>query len=232
MTDLHAFAGAYALDSLNDRDRARFEGHLEACESCRAEMAGFFATTVRLAEVTAISPPDAMRARVLAATRSTSQIRPVVAELDRHRRLRRVLPRFVVAAVFALGAVSAGGFAIERGNARDSMVASESISSVLAAPDASTKARAFSGGGNVRLVSSSARDVAVIVANDLPALKKGSVYQVWMIQGPDARSQGTFATGGTMIMRDLKAADHVAVTVEPRGGSLEPTTAAVISLAI
>lgn len=232
MTDLHAFAGAYALDSLNARDRSRFEDHLEDCESCRAEMSGFFETTVRLAEVAAMSPPDAMRARVLAAARSTAQARPVVAELDRHRRLRRVLPRLVVAAVFALGAVSAGGFAIERGNARDTRVASESISSVLAAPDASTKARAFSGGGNVRLVSSAARDVAVIAANDLPALEKGGVYQVWLIQGATARSQGTFATNGTMIMRDLKHADHVAVTVEPRGGSTEPTTAAVISLAI
>ncbi|MGA8987264.1 anti-sigma factor [Aeromicrobium sp.] len=232
MIDLHSFAGAYALNSLNDADRARFEDHLETCGSCRAEMPGFFATASRLAEVTAVRAPDAVRARVLATVASTPQIRPVVAELERHRRLRRVLPRLVVAAVFALGAVSAGGFAIERGHARDSLVTSESISAVLAAPDASTKARAFSGGGNVRLVSSSARDVAVIVANDLPKLKKGSVYQVWMIEGLSARSQGTFATDGTMIMHDLKRADHVAVTVEPRGGSKEPTSAAVISLAI
>lgn len=232
MIDLHSLAAPYALDSLDERDRDAFEAHLQDCESCRAEAAGFTATAVRLAEAEWCAPPAAARARLLSVVATKPQERPIMAELDRHRRVRRALPRLALAAVFALGTVAAGGFAVERDHARDSRVAADSISSVLAAPDASTQARAFSKGGNVRLVASSTRDVAVIVANDLPPLGKDRIYQVWMIRDDTALSQGTFATEGTMIMRDLKAADHVAVTVEPRGGSKQPTAAAVISLAI
>lgn len=232
MKDLHALAAPYALGALDGADRASFEAHLDDCETCRTETAGFTLTAARLAQAVARRPPVAARARLLAAVSTTPQERPVIAELAHRRRLRGALPRMVVAATFLLGAVAVGGFAIERDHARDNQVATESIGSVLAAPDASTKAQALKRGGNVRLVSSATRDVAVMAANDLPRLTKDRVYQVWMVKGDVARSQGTFVTGGTMIMRELEAADHVAVTVEPRGGSASPTTLPVVSLAI
>ncbi|MEJ7634892.1 anti-sigma factor [Aeromicrobium sp.] len=232
MADMHSLSGAWALNALSERDRESFEEHLNQCEACRAEVAGFARTAARLAEAEARTPPAGARVRLLSAVSTTPQQRPVMIDRGRHQRLRRAIPRLALAAVFAIGMVAAGGFAIERDHARDNRAATDSITSVLAAPDASTKARAFSGGGNVRLVSSAARDVAVIVANDLPALTKGRVYQVWMIKGETAFSQGTFATDHSLIMRQLEKADHVAVTVEPRGGSATPTTLPVVDLAI
>ena len=38
MSDLHKLTGAYAVDALDDIERARFEQHLAACEDCRAEV--------------------------------------------------------------------------------------------------------------------------------------------------------------------------------------------------
>ncbi len=35
MSDIHHLTGAYALDAVDDIERARFEQHLAECEDCR-----------------------------------------------------------------------------------------------------------------------------------------------------------------------------------------------------
>ena len=37
--DVHKLTGAYAMDALDELERARFEQHLATCEDCRAEVA-------------------------------------------------------------------------------------------------------------------------------------------------------------------------------------------------
>ncbi len=39
MTDVHALSGAYAVDALDDLERAHFERHLADCADCQAEVA-------------------------------------------------------------------------------------------------------------------------------------------------------------------------------------------------
>ena len=39
MSDLHKLTGAYAVDALDDLERARFEQHLDECDDCRFEVA-------------------------------------------------------------------------------------------------------------------------------------------------------------------------------------------------
>ena len=38
MSDIHALSGAYAVDALDDLERAQFERHLRDCESCSREL--------------------------------------------------------------------------------------------------------------------------------------------------------------------------------------------------
>ena len=38
MSDIHALSGAYAVDALDDIERAHFERHLRDCDTCRAEV--------------------------------------------------------------------------------------------------------------------------------------------------------------------------------------------------
>ncbi|MBU2075761.1 MAG: zf-HC2 domain-containing protein, partial [Actinobacteria bacterium] len=38
MNDVHALSGAYAVDALDDIERAQFERHLVECAECRAEV--------------------------------------------------------------------------------------------------------------------------------------------------------------------------------------------------
>ena len=37
--DIHALSGAYAVDALDDVERAEFERHLASCAACREEVA-------------------------------------------------------------------------------------------------------------------------------------------------------------------------------------------------
>lgn len=66
--DVHALAGAHALHALPEDERVAFEEHLEECASCRDEVRAFRAVSAELAGLVAQPPPEALRAKVLAAT--------------------------------------------------------------------------------------------------------------------------------------------------------------------
>lgn len=231
-TDLHSLLAPYVLDALDPDERNQFEAHLAQCPDCRAELGGFQATATRLAEAESQAPPAALRQRLLGSIGSVPQERPVVTALSRHGGLRRRLPQAVAAAALVLAAAGAGGYLVERDRADEQRQQNVAITTVLGAADATTTSQSLPGGGTIRLVTSTSRDAAVVVADGLPALDDDKVYQVWLIKRSVPESQGTFARSGAMVMKDLAAADQVAVTVEPDGGSEKPTTAPIVDVAV
>lgn len=72
--DLHHLSGAYAVDALDDTERAAFEEHLRGCADCRAEVAELTAAGHSLAALTEATPPPSLRASVLS---GISQVRPL-----------------------------------------------------------------------------------------------------------------------------------------------------------
>lgn len=231
-TDVHSLVAPYALDALDDAERTRFEDHLATCDDCREELAGFAETAALLGAAASHAPPPALRARLLTEITHTPQERPVVTALAQRRGLRRQLPRLAVAAAVLVAAVGVGGYVVERDHAQDEHARNQAITSVLSAADAATVAKTFPGGGSVKLISSDSADAAVVLAKNLPAPGQGKVYQVWMIDADGPVSQGVFETHGEMVMTGVSKADSVAVTVEPRGGSKQPTTPPVATVPI
>ena len=69
MSDLHKLTGAYAVDALDDLERARFEQHLAECDDCRAEVAELRETAALLAD--SVSTVAAGRAARLGARRAS-----------------------------------------------------------------------------------------------------------------------------------------------------------------
>ena len=61
MSDIHKLTGAYALDAVDDIERARFEQHLATCEDCRAEVAELRETAALLADDVAVTAPASLR---------------------------------------------------------------------------------------------------------------------------------------------------------------------------
>ena len=231
-SDLHSLIAPYALDALDDVERARFEAHLAQCVSCQSELAGFVATANRLGDAEELPPPTGLRDRLMSEVSTTRQERPVVVAIQRKSALRRTLPRLAMAAAFLVGAVGVGGYVAERDQANEFRAQSDTITSIVAASDAKTTDKAFDGGGHVRLIASETADSAYIVAKSLPGLPDGKVYQVWMVKDDSPTSQGVFVSSGSMVMKGLDGADRVAITVEPKGGSKQPSTPPIATLAV
>jgi anti-sigma-K factor RskA len=77
----HVLAGAYALDALDAAERARFERHLTTCRTCPDEVRGFAATATELGLAAAVTPPPALKGRVLADVAALEGARAVDAEI-------------------------------------------------------------------------------------------------------------------------------------------------------
>src|SRR5664279_3937470 len=228
--DLHSYTAPYALDALEPLERARFEAHLESCDDCRKELAGFAATAGQIGESMGQTPPPMLRDRLLAEIANTPQQSRTV--IDQPGRFRRAIPRLAVAAAVLVGGFGAGGYVMEHQRAEDLSVRNVAISTVLGADDAATQTKTFDTGGTVRMVSSVSNDSAVVVAHGLPPLDDDKVYQMWMIDADGPRAEGTFTTSGTSIMTGLSTAARIAVTVAPAGGSKQPTSAPIATLAV
>lgn len=243
---VHALTGAYAVDAVDDVERARFERHLEQCDDCRAEVVGLKAAAAELGLLAEVTPPERLREQVLADIRT---VRPLPPELEREtarrvvglseassvRRRRPSRPgRWLVAAA---AAVVVGGTALAAthpwtGNGTgDQTVASR----VLADPGAVHRTQDFPGGASAEVVSSGSTGRAVVVLKNMPDAPAGKVYQTWFKVGDEYRSAGVVPSGTnqTVVLDgDARQAQAVGITVEPKGGSAQPTSAPIALLPI
>jgi anti-sigma-K factor RskA len=237
--DLHTLAGAYALDALPDEDRDLFEGHLARCDACAQEVRGLREATAQLAvAVDASPPPPQLRDQVMAQVRRVRQLPPVVADLADERR-RRARPRSRLATALAAAclivALVAGGLAIRsQQELNRTRAAGDAVAAVLAAPDARTVSGPVAG-GTATVVVSRSRGQVVFASAGLRQLESSETYELWLMGPRAVRPAGLLrpdASGRTppIVAGRLADADRVGLTVEPAGGSPQPTTDPVLVL--
>lgn len=233
--DAHTLAGPYVLDALPAGERVAFEEHLGHCESCAADIDGMRRVAVRLGGAVAVPVPPLLRARVLIEVVRTRQVSPPL----KRSRAPRFGRRSLLAVAAAITAVAATGVAIDQHrDGFDERVANDALMRVLSQPDARTVRGDLSGGGRATVVSSVRTDAAVVVLHDLGRLSGRRTYQLWLIdKGQQAHSVGLVAgdTADAQLSVDGGGlADKVmfGVTVEPRGGSHEPTLPAAALIAL
>lgn len=103
---------------------------------------------------------------------------------------------------------------------------------IAAAPDAQTATAEAAGGGEVTLVWSAEQGRSVLVADGLPDVGADETYELWYIDDAGATSAGTFEASGAQTWRvlegDFRPGVAVGVTVEPAGGSPQPTTEPIV----
>jgi anti-sigma-K factor RskA len=229
-SDVHKLTGAYAVDAVDDLERARFEQHLAECEDCRAEVAELRETAALLAEATAVAPPAALRESVLA---GISQIRPLAPEVPtpaprsatEHRSGRRAWMPFLVAAALAL--VAGVGALIVQPWGGDDVPRLTAAEQVLQAPDAEEVVVDLGEAGRATVTRSKSHDRAVITTEDMVAAPDGKDYELWFIDGDTFTSAGLMPdVADQTVVLDGSASDAAAVgiTVEPDGGSKQPTS--------
>ncbi|MFJ5829497.1 anti-sigma factor [Streptomyces sp. NPDC093089] len=242
-TDIHTLAAAYALDALDDAERRDFELHLRTCEACRQEAAEFEATTARLAAAASQTPPAAAKAQVMAAIEEVRQLPPRVpapsstpafSNIFRRRSVSLALAASVAAA--ALGGVAVwqtqNKQAVEQ-QARQAQQQLDAVSAVLAAPDARTVHGKAANGALTTVVSSDRQNKAVFTAANLPAPGAGKTYQLWLDHDGTMSPAGLIDHDGTVVLTGNPAdAGAVGLTLEPTGGSPQPTTTPLMLMAL
>jgi anti-sigma-K factor RskA len=243
--DPHALAGAYACDALEPGEREQFERHLDGCEQCTAEVQGLHEVTALLAIAVAAPPPATLKVRVDARIQAIEQsaVPRAVVEQAPARRRGALSGRAGWAVAVALAGVVAGlsvhTVTQHRQIASISAQAS-TLLQVLAAPDAATVRAPVSSGGHAVIVYSRGRGEAVVELADLPSLPDGRVYQLWLMDtggAATARSAGLVDASGAVVNAQvlspaLDDATAVGLTVEPPGGTAEPTTTPIMVAAL
>lgn len=244
--DVHDLAAPYALDAVDEQERAEFERHLAGCAECRALVAELTDAAVDLSAGLEEAPPEHLRERVLAqaaaeprgADPEVTSLAQARADRERtttgdaapeprsgagHRRPRRPVARWLVAAA-AAAVVGVGAWGVSRTLTQDP------LDQVVSADDASEHTAAADEGDVVVITSASAEGAVLRLPADLPPPEEGRVYQAWFVQADgSARSAGvlseeTLASGEGLLDGSPEGAGAVGLSVEPVGGSEQPTT--------
>ncbi|MFE5792247.1 anti-sigma factor domain-containing protein [Streptomyces sp. NPDC056503] len=238
--DPHLSAAAYVLHALPPAEEAAFENHLAGCETCRQDAAEFGRTAARLASAETAPVSEELRTRVMEQVFRTPQDRsPHTARPrggSRGGTVLRLALAASVAAVAVLGTVAAREHAdAEEARAQaaqaqeQARTAGGTFADVLTAPDATVHAGELADGAKAAVVVSREQAQAVFTARDLPKLPSDKAYELWYAdKAGDLRPAGLLDDTGDRATRVLAGplgnAVAVGITVEPAGGSAQPTT--------
>lgn len=269
-------AAAWALDALDDDERAAYEDRLRTRPEERADADSLRETAARLGAAVPVEPPARLRAGILAALATTPQEPPARERLAQEppareppaqelpaqelpareppvldlaaaraardaRRERTHRPARWSLLVAAAGLVVAGtgiGIGVRAGTDRPPVLsaqqaARQQVADLLAAPGAAVSTVAAGGGGTATLVRAGNR--LGVLTTGLPTPGTGRGYQLWLATGNAVASAGMLdvgAGGGAAAVVDVGDSDGVGISVEPAGGSQQPTTTPVVLTAL
>jgi len=111
----------------------------------------------------------------------------------------------------------------------------DALATINTASDVRRVARSVSTGGTATLVWSNKLGKSVLIGTNLKSLPSDKTYELWYINaGGHATPAGTFESNGKSTLQALTGTmgkgDTVGVTVEPAGGSKQPTTTPVVAI--
>lgn len=238
MSDIHALVGAYAVDAVDDIERAAFERHLAGCPVCQQEVEGLRETSGLLGSTEPVAAPDRMREGVLSGIQTIRPLPPLTTTLQREggRRSRRFRPATLVAAAAAVIALGAGATVWQQVSDDDTSQAptvteATEVDRVLAAPDAEEYTRQVNG-AEITVVRSPTLNQAVLMAEDMPAAPDGKIYELWLDHGEGFVPAGLMTGQEEQVLfeGDPGTAVGAGITIEPApDGSKAPTSPAVTS---
>ncbi|MUL63992.1 hypothetical protein BOO86_05905 [Mycobacterium sp. CBMA 234] len=202
--ELLELAVPYALDAVSDAERAEIERQLvdaprPVAEAFRSRVAETRETLGTLSATTAVTPPAALRDRVLQSNRS---------RVREHRWRNAVLAAAAVLAV--------GGSAFAAGWMMRPQAALPVAEQVMMAPDVRTVSTALRSGGTATVVYSRERGNGMLVLDGAAAPPPGMAYQVWLMKdGVPVPSGSAIRDTRTAMIADIGSATALGVTVEP-----------------
>lgn len=255
--DTDALLEAYVLDRLPPAERAAVERRLASDAAWRAERDRIEQALADLAWAQAQPPPAALRRRTLEAVSAAIAADQRAAEASSAGRVLRLNPtQWLVAASLALAVVAVGGLLYtgqrlaelearlsdvqaQNGNLALTLQRTAVVTGNLQTEVRLTHAgfvrvdlNAAPGapGGSAVVYWSAARGETYFVGQ-LPPVPEGKQYQLWALhngQPIDAGLLGIAPNGILEPMKKIPKAEAFAVSLEPVGGSANPTTQAIM----
>ncbi len=241
--DVHTLSGAYALDALSNGEQDTFRTHLDACPACREEVQELRHAAARMGAAQWSSPSPALRTRILEAAARTPQLpparsvspsrdtgndvpgAPVVDDLTRRR-----WPAMLAAAA-AVVALALGGVTAVRSLDDGAGDLTAGPAKVFEADDVRRATVETSNGGALTVGISESRNEMAVDARELPPLDRQHVYQLWTMADDSTVGVAILTDDTTGASMGLPAPDtRVAVTVEPAGGSDQPTSEPIVEV--
>ncbi len=215
---------AYVLGALSPDELAEVADHIASCATCLEEARVHLQVTDELAlTVDPVPLPAGFVDGVLALAQRRDPAPTETPESAGAQVLpfrRRALGGALAAAAAVVIGVLGAGFL----DARSDLQRSRQVITTLTA--ASGLDLSGAGGSEGQMVPSG--DEALFVAAGLPEPPAGHTYQLWALQDARPRSLGTFGVeeGQAVVRIDdpVEGVDAMAVTVEPEGGSAQPST--------
>ena len=169
--DTRDLLGPYVMGTLEPREERDVEDHLQGCAGCTEEARELRLAHERLADLVygTVAPPEDLKARV-------------VAGVPRREASRRV-PIWVAAAVCVLAVL---GVILTPDLYGGREMASANLSPTGRAPDA---------GGAVSIQGTGENMEMRLEAWGLPPCKSEQYYELWLVEGDERVSAGTFTVG-------------------------------------
>lgn len=234
---------AYALDAVDDLERRAVERLLATDDGARRAVARY--REVASALVPDVAPPDSLRAEVLGRVEGFGAEPPSGAPVaatpadgtvpQADRRERRSRRRWGVAGIAAAAVVAIAvptGIAVHQSQQRSELEdQAQVVAGMLADPRAQLVTGTMSTGGDVSVLVSG--DQVLFTGSGLPAAGSGKDYQLWRsTDGKTMVSVGLVHAddGAAAVLFDAPGDSVFAVTVEPAGGSKQPTSDPVVAL--
>ncbi len=237
-------AAAHALGALDAVERAAFEAHLVTCQECRAAVADYSNVAGMLAlAVPAAAPQDgaALRSRIVQGARA---VRPISSAGSAPTR-RSMAPWLAAAACLAIAVVSAvawkkdaalaGRLQVELAAAREGIAKRDSTIAAFFGPEVHVVSLSEpEQKPRMRVYWNHTSNLFIVTAFNVERAPEGKTYQLWaLVKGKAPISMGTFNTDATghatatihvaSNVLDAGHIDNCALTLEPAGGSAQPT---------
>lgn len=228
MTDVHqeirSLLAAYVMDAVPSDEVPAIRAHILSCEECFQEADGYAESLVALAGSAApVSLPPGFADRVVRAAVGDPEPRPATVRPPWFRRV----------AFGAAAGLAAVALIVTSMTLMDSVRRERSYERIVAALVRSDEAFRLGGPGGAAAIVAPSQDGTTLVAMNLGEAPDGSDYQLWLMKDGVPTPSETFDVSDQIVIVDsdlsLESFDGAAITVEPDGGSDQPTTEPVLS---
>lgn len=173
--ELRNLLGPYVMGSLEAREDRKVEGHLRECARCREEASGLRTAHEHLLDLAYATefPPRNPGERVVGAEIS-------------HRQRRRRPPVWAAVAAALVCVLVVLGTVLVPGLSGGGALASATLTPTDLAPDA---------GGRISIGDANGNTEVSLRAWGLPSCKGGDYYELWLVEGEERVSAGSFTVG-------------------------------------